>query len=32
MNKEEKLQLLKDDRIRNVIEGKFGQGKDSVSV
>lgn len=27
MNKEEKLQSLKDDRIRNAIEGKFGQGK-----
>jgi len=27
MNKEEKLQSVKDDRDRNAIEGKFGQGK-----
>jgi len=27
MSKEEKLQSLKDDRTRNAIEGKFGQGK-----
>lgn len=27
MSKEEKSQSLKDDRIRNAIEGKFGQGK-----